>query len=629
MSGPPDPPPLLDDPRRLYAAVAVVAVLALLARFVGLGSRPAHWDEARVGYWILDYIRTGAFEYRAIIHGPFIHHANRVVFAVLEPNDFTMRIVPALIGGLMPLSALLLRDRLRPIETVALAGFLAFSPILLYYSRFMRGDLMLAAFMFAAFACFVRAVDTGKGRFVVAGMLLSALGFTVKENALLYVLCWLGGLALVFDTRLYVSRYREAAGASPDGGAAPVTARGDWTDVFVADIERAARGVRGVLPSVLVGAVGFLLVIVFMYAPRTPVAGGVGINQVVATPGVLPAVLEEALIGSAEEYYGTWINSDLSESVYTRYLGALARDTAAGALAVSIAGTGGFLIERYAAEKPRPLVMLAFYWALASFLGYPAVVDQAAAGNWTVIHVAAPMAIPAAVGVAYVVRWGQDAFRTDDRTGVGLAALVLLLVVALVAWSSLSVVYLNPTGPDNEVVQYAQPRDDIQPEMAALDRLADGEGTDVLLYGTFMVQEDPPETSEFYPACSDWFNALPLPWYYTVSDATVDCARTAEALPAANETAPPVVIAKADEDVRIDNGSSSTFLQVPEELEERFPGYDASIKRIRTTDTPVVFLIDRDRLPADSTGLREPDDDGAGGDRPPEPALSVRPKPSP
>jgi uncharacterized protein (TIGR03663 family) len=384
-----------------------------------------------------------------------------------------------------------------------------------------------------------------------------------------------------------------------------------------------------VLPSVLAGVVGFLVVIVFMYAPRTPVAGGVGINQVVATPGVLPAVLEEALIGSAEEYYGTWINSDLSESVYTRYLGALARDTAAGALAVSIAGTGGFLIERYAAEKPRPLVMLAFYWALASFLGYPAVVDQAAAGNWTVIHVAAPMAIPAAVGVAYVVRWGQDAFRTDDRTGVGLAALVLLLVVALVAWSSLSVVYLNPTGPDNEVVQYAQPRDDIQPEMAALDRLADGEGTDVLLYGTFMVQEDPPETSEFYPACSDWFNALPLPWYYTVSDATVDCARTAEALPAANETAPPVVIAKADEDVRIDNGSSSTFLQVPEELEERFPGYDASIKRIRTTDTPVVFLIDRDRLPADSTGLREPDDDGAGGDRPPEPALSVRPKPSP
>ncbi len=600
MSGDPEIA-LLADRRRLYAAVAAVAVLALLARFVGLGDRPAHWDEARVGYWILDYLRTGAFEYRAIIHGPFIHHANRLLFGVLEPNDYTMRIVPAAIGGLLPLSVLLLRDRLRPVETVALAAFLSFSPILLYYSRFMRGDLMIAAFMFTAFSFLVRAVDTGLSRHVAAGFFFTGLGFTVKENALLYVLCWLGGVVLLFDARLYVSRYRTPASA--DGGTAPITARGNWTDVFVADIERAARGVRRVLPGVLAGLVLFLGVIVYMYAPRTAVPGGVGLNQVAVTPGVLPEVLNEALIGSAQEYYGTWIDSDLSESVYTRYLGEMVEDTVTGALAVSVAGIGGFLIERYAADEPRPLVMVGFYWALASFLGYPAVVDQAGAGNWTVIHVAAPMAIPAAVGVGHVVRWGHDAFQDDDGTGVGLAAVVLVLVVAVVGWSSLSVVYLNPTSPDNSVVQYAQPKDDIQPEMAAMGRLADGEGTDVLLYGSFMVKEDPPDTSQYYPACSEWFNALPLPWYYTASDASVDCARSSAALPAADEPAPPVVIAKAERDVQVDGGESKTSLAAPEELQERFPGYEASIKRIRTTDTPVVFLIDRDRL--EERDLRE------------------------
>jgi len=599
MSGDPETA-LLADRRRLYAAVAAVAVLAVVARFVGLGARPAHWDEARVGYWILDYLRTGDFEYRAIIHGPFIHHVNRILFGVLEPNDYTMRIVPAAIGSLLPLSALLLRDRLRPIETVVLAAFLSFSPILLYYSRFMRGDLMLAAFMFTAFAFFVRAVDTGRSRHVAAGFLFSGLGFTVKENALLYILCWLGAVALVFDSRLYVSRYRTPASA--DGGAAPMTARGDWTDVFVADIERAARGVRRVLPGVLAGLVLFFGVIVYMYAPRTGVPGGVGLNQVAVAPGVLPDVLDEALVGSAQEYYGTWIDSDLSESVYTRYLGAMAEDTVTGALAVSIAGIGGFLVERYAADEPRPLVMVGFYWALASFLGYPAVVDQAAAGNWTVIHVAVAMAIPAAVGVGYVVRWGHDALRADDSTGVALAAVVLVLVVAVVGWSSLSVVYLNDTSPDNGVIQYAQPKDNIQPEMAAMDRLADGEGTDVLLYGSFLVKDSPPDTSQYYPACSEWFNALPLPWYYTASNASVDCARSSDDLPGADKPAPPVVIAKADRDVQVDGGDSETSLAVPDELQERFPGYEASIKYIRTTDTPVVILIDRDRLDGD---LRE------------------------
>ena len=592
MSGDPERT-LLADRRRLYAAVAAVAVLAAVARFVGLGARPAHWDEARVGYWILDYLRTGAFEYRAIIHGPFIHHVNRILFGVLEPNDYTMRIVPAAIGSLLPLSALLLRDRLRPVETVVLAAFLSFSPVLLYYSRFMRGDLMVAAFMFTAFAFLVRAVDTGRSRHVAAGFLFAGLGFTVKENALLYVLCWLGSLALLFDARLYVSRYRSPA---TDGGAAPVTARGDWTDVFVADIERAARGVRRVLPGVVAGLALFVGVIVYMYAPRTAVPGGIGLNQVAVAPGVVPDVLQEAVVGSAQEYYGTWIDSDLSESVYSDYLTTMARDTVAGALAVTVAGVGGFLVERYAADEPRPLVMVGFYWALASFLGYPAAVDQAGAGNWTVAHVAAPMAIPAAVGVGYVVRWGYDAFRSDDSTGVGLAAVVLVLVVAVLGWSSLSVVYLNATSPDNGVVQYAQPRDDIQPEMAAMDRLADGEGTDVLLYGSFMTKSDPPASSQYYPACSEWFNALPLPWYYTASNASVDCAQDEDALPGPNESAPPVIIAKADRDVTTVGNETEASLAAPDELAERFPGYEVSIKRIRTSDTPVAFLVDPDRL---------------------------------
>ena len=98
---------------RTTLAVLAIAALALLARLVFLGERVAHWDEGRVGYDILRYVATGAWEYRPIVHGPFLPQVNRFVFELLGASDFTARLVVAVVGGLFPLSALLFRERLR------------------------------------------------------------------------------------------------------------------------------------------------------------------------------------------------------------------------------------------------------------------------------------------------------------------------------------------------------------------------------------------------------------------------------------------------------------------------------------------------------------------------------------
>ncbi|PSQ67132.1 MAG: TIGR03663 family protein, partial [Halobacteriales archaeon SW_9_67_24] len=93
--------------RRVTLAVVAITVLGLLARLAFLGDRIAHWDEARVGYWILEYAETGTFEYRPIIHGPFLHHVNAPLFDLLGPNDVTMRLAVSLLGAALPLVALL------------------------------------------------------------------------------------------------------------------------------------------------------------------------------------------------------------------------------------------------------------------------------------------------------------------------------------------------------------------------------------------------------------------------------------------------------------------------------------------------------------------------------------------
>jgi uncharacterized protein (TIGR03663 family) len=190
-------------------AVVDVAILALVLRVFELGGRVAHWDEARVGFWILEYMQTGNFQYRPIIHGPFYHHINRLVFEVFGVSDFNMRLVVAIAGGLFPLTALLFRERLRDSEVVALAVFLAVNPVLLYYSRFMRGDPLVAMFMFTAFALFVRLADTGDRDYLYGGVAFVALGFTVKENALIYVVTWLGATALLVDHRLFRASDRD------------------------------------------------------------------------------------------------------------------------------------------------------------------------------------------------------------------------------------------------------------------------------------------------------------------------------------------------------------------------------------------------------------------------------------
>ncbi|MFB6256868.1 MAG: hypothetical protein ABEH58_09130, partial [Haloplanus sp.] len=43
------------DDRRTLRAVLATTALALAVRLVGLGARIFHWDEGRVGYWILRY----------------------------------------------------------------------------------------------------------------------------------------------------------------------------------------------------------------------------------------------------------------------------------------------------------------------------------------------------------------------------------------------------------------------------------------------------------------------------------------------------------------------------------------------------------------------------------------------
>lgn len=556
--------------------VAGVTLLAVLVRLVLLGDRIAHWDEARVAYWIAHYQDTGSFAYRRIIHGPFIQHVNRWLVPIVGANDFTMRLPVAIVGGLLPLSALLFREHLRRVEMVAMAFFLAFNPVLLYFSRFMRSDVLVAAFMFVAFGLFVRFYDTRRVRYLYGAAVFVAFGFASKENAAVYVLTWLGAVGLLADQALFRPR-NHASGYD----LFRVRGRGLY-DRIEESRERFGRLLLRYAGHLVGVGLLFFSVLLFFYAPRgagmeglryppaAPTEGAIGFWQGFASPSNFVEMVEGTWNHTSEEF-GTWFGraTDAGDeglvSVYVDFFYRFVQVMISKAAPMAAFAIFGFVAERYDADTSRNLVMFTGYGGFVSVLGYPLGTDIF--GAWIVVHALVPLAIPAAVGLARIFDWGYEAFVLDDSVGVAIAAILLLLVAGQVAAVAVPSVYGNPQSSDNELVQYAQPGGDPRAELQTIAAVSreNRNGTDVLLYygengdsydeNLAFVEQDRDDWDtanlDLRPLCANWYNSLPFPWYFAKDESDVACVQDGSELTAQVQSNPPPVIITQDSDTTV------------------------------------------------------------------------------
>ncbi|PSP57482.1 TIGR03663 family protein [Halobacteriales archaeon QS_1_67_19] len=525
---------------RTQLAVLGITLVALVARLAGLGARVAHQDEARVAYWALRYAETGVYEYRPIVHGPFLTIVNGNLFELLGPSDFTMRLVVALIGGLLPLAALLFRQRLRASETVALAALLAANPVLLYYSRFYRNDLLLAGFVLIALGFFVRAYDHRRPAFLYAGTAALALAFTTKENALVYPVCWIGAAALLWDHRLFTERAGERGLLGAVWVRAKTTAVGvwDWLGHFA------------------LAVVEFFAIVVFFYAPRKPglmpdypsptVDNDVpGLYEAVGDPTLLATVVEHATLGSWHDFRYQWGSGN--EESYLAAAKALWPVIEEGAIVLVILAVVGLVVDRYAGERPRDVVAFTAYWGFASALGYPVIVDNPF--PWEVIHIIVPLVVPAAVALALVGRVGVASVADGDAVSATLVGVILLAVAAQVGATAVDTAYVHAQSDDNELVQYAQSSSEMKPVLREVrDVAASNEGIDVIYYGSEFDSAD--ESSHDVPPAprgSGWFARLPYAWYMEAYGVEHDSTADPDVI-ASMDDKPPVVVALAEAD---------------------------------------------------------------------------------
>lgn len=190
----PDRPPLLQRPLlsvfRLDWEVAVwVALLGvgLALRLWDLGSRAQHHDEslhAVYSYYL--YIGKG-YVHDPLMHGPFQFHAVALIYLLFGDSDFTARVLPAILGTVCVGLPYFLKPYLGRTGALCAAALICFSPTLLYYSRFIRNDIYIAAWNLMLVIGIFRFMSTGRRVYALLAAVALALGFATKEVTYLTV----------------------------------------------------------------------------------------------------------------------------------------------------------------------------------------------------------------------------------------------------------------------------------------------------------------------------------------------------------------------------------------------------------------------------------------------------------
>jgi uncharacterized protein (TIGR03663 family) len=174
------------EPRELMLWGALIAA-ALVVRVIGLGDRPFHHDESQDAYFSYLFRQSGDYQYNPLLHGPLRFYATGLMYVLFGDSNFTARLAPVLFGLAMVPTCWPLRRLLgRPAAFMAAALF-AFGPSYLYFSRFAREDIYVAAITLGLIVAIWRYIDRPRTYHpAIIGALLAA-SFATKETTFITV----------------------------------------------------------------------------------------------------------------------------------------------------------------------------------------------------------------------------------------------------------------------------------------------------------------------------------------------------------------------------------------------------------------------------------------------------------
>ncbi|MDF1499502.1 MAG: TIGR03663 family protein [Anaerolineales bacterium] len=192
---------LLERTSRIDLEASLYIVLILLAvftRFYALEARVMSHDESLHTQFSWYLVEGRGFSHDPLMHGPFQMHAVALSYFLFGDSDATARFPAAFAGVLAVLMVLLFRKWLGRWGTLAATAMMVFSPYMLYYSRYVRNEMLVVPMALLMFYAVFRYFETRHVKWLYLLAASLALHFTTKETSFIYTAQLLLFLGLYF-----------------------------------------------------------------------------------------------------------------------------------------------------------------------------------------------------------------------------------------------------------------------------------------------------------------------------------------------------------------------------------------------------------------------------------------------
>ena len=193
----------------------VLAAVALGMRLWDLGVRAISHDESLHVFYGWNLAEGNGYQHDPMMHGPFKFYGTALDFLIFGDSDFTARLLPALFGAALVLLPFLLRRQLGHWGGIAAAFLLAFSPTLLYFSRYIRDDIYIAFWTLLLVICLWRYIAERKARYLYISAAALSLSFCTMEATYITVAIFASFLIILAGRELVVRARRLALSDLP------------------------------------------------------------------------------------------------------------------------------------------------------------------------------------------------------------------------------------------------------------------------------------------------------------------------------------------------------------------------------------------------------------------------------
>ena len=162
----------------------LILLIAIVVRFWQLDLKLFHHDEAIHSWFSYTLLTTGSWAYDPSYHGPLLYYITAGMFSLFGASDLVARLMPALFGTLLvPLVyGIYQLGYLSRAQTLVAALFIAISPDMVYFSRFLRHDIFMLFFTLLLLVALLYYFERQQSRFAIIAAVAAAGGLCCKEE---------------------------------------------------------------------------------------------------------------------------------------------------------------------------------------------------------------------------------------------------------------------------------------------------------------------------------------------------------------------------------------------------------------------------------------------------------------